>query len=158
MAQDRMEEQAVVQQESGPELLTLTSFYPDVSPRHLFAYWTQPALLQQWWPPEAEVNVRPGGAYCLSWPTRKWNLRGIYNVVEPGQRLTFTWKWGHEPDAPVREVAVAFEPVGDVGTQVTVTHGTYTNSSKDQDERDGHLEGWVYFLTRLHGAITEEQK
>ena len=36
MAEDRMEEQAIIQQESGPELLIVTSFYPDVSPRQLF--------------------------------------------------------------------------------------------------------------------------
>src|SRR6476646_7753076 len=76
MAEDRMEEQAVIQQESGPELLILTSFYPDVSPRQLFAYWTQPEFLQQWWPPEAEVDLRPGGAYRLSWPSMEWTLRG----------------------------------------------------------------------------------
>lgn len=153
MAEDRMEEQAVIQQESGPELLIVTSFYPDVSPRQLFAYWTQPELLQQWWPPKAEVDVRPGAPYCLSWPSMEWNLRGTYNVVEPGQRLAFTWKWDHEPDTPMRKVEVTFEPVGDVGTQLTVTHGTYTNSSKDQEERDGHLEGWIYFLKRLHDAV-----
>ena len=43
--------------------------------------------------------------------------------------------------------------MGDIGTQLTVTHGTYTNSSKDQEERDGHLEGWIYFLKRLHDAV-----
>ena len=153
MAEDRMEEQAVIQQESGPELLILTSFYPDVSPRQLFAYWTQPEFLQQWWPPEAEVDLRPGGAYRLSWPSMEWTLRGTYTVVEPEQRLAFTWKWDHELETPVRKVEVSFEPVGDVGTQVTVTHGTYTNSSKDQEERDGHLEGWIYFLKRLHDAV-----
>lgn len=153
MAEDRMEEQAVVQQESGPGQLTVTSFYPDVSPRQLFAYWTQPKLLQQWWPTEAEVDPRPGGAYCLSWPSMEWNLRGTYSIVESEQRLAFTWKWDHELDIPVREVEVTFESVGDVGTQVTVTHGTYTNSSKDKEERDSHLEGWIYFLKRLHDAV-----
>jgi uncharacterized protein YndB with AHSA1/START domain len=83
----------------------------------------------------------------------EWNLRGTYSAVELGQRLAFTWKWDHEPNTPMRDVEVIFEPVGDVGTQVTVTHGTYTNSSKDQEERDGHLEGWIYFLKRLHDAV-----
>ena len=153
MAEDRTEEQAVIQQESEPDLLILTSFYPDVSPQQLFAYWTQPELLQQWWPTKAEVDVRPGGVYCLSWPAMEWNLRGTYSVVQAGQRLAFTWKWDHEPDTPMRTVEVTFEPVGDVGTQVTVTHGNYTNDSKDQEERDGHLEGWIYFLKRLHDAV-----
>lgn len=153
MAEDRMEEQAVIQQESGPELLILISFYPGVSPRQLFTYWTQHELLQQWWPPQADIDARPGGSYCLSWPSMQWNLRGTYSVVEPGQRLAFTWNWDHEPDTPTRKVEVTFEPVGDVGTQLTVTHCTYTNSSNDQEERDGHLEGWIYFLKRLHDAV-----
>jgi uncharacterized protein YndB with AHSA1/START domain len=153
MAEDRMEEQAVVQQESGPEKLIVTSFYPGASPALLFKYWTQPELLRQWWPPEADVDARPGGQYHLSWPSMEWNLRGTYTAFEPGRTLAFTWQWDHEPHTPGREVTVTFEPVGDVGTQLTVTHGAYTVSTKDQEERSGHLDGWIYFLTRLHDAL-----
>jgi hypothetical protein len=50
-------------------------------------------------------------------------------------------------------VQAAFEPVGDIGTQLTVTHRTYTDSKEDQEERNGHIEGWTYFLKRLHDAL-----
>ena len=153
MAEDRMEEQAVVQQESDPEKLIVTSFYPGASTALLFKYWTQPELLRQWWPPEAELDARLGGKYHLSWPAMDWNLRGTYTVFEPEKTLAFTWRWDHEPDTPTRDVTVTFEPIGDVGTQLTVTHGVYTASARDQEERSGHLDGWIYFLTRLHEAL-----
>jgi uncharacterized protein YndB with AHSA1/START domain len=153
MAEQAIAEQAIVQQTSGPEQLIVTSFYKRIAPAELFRHWTQPELLTQWWPAEAELEPRMGGRYCLSWPSMSWHLRGIYTEFEPGRKLAFTWKWDHEPATPERHVHVAFEPIGDIGTQLTITHGTYANSQQDQQEREGHLEGWTYFLRRLHDAV-----
>jgi uncharacterized protein YndB with AHSA1/START domain len=153
MAEEKLYEQAVVQQASKPGQVIVTTFYLGVPPGELFRHWTQPELLQQWWPTEAGVQARKGGTYRLSWPSMNWNLRGTCKVFEPGHRLGFTWRGDHEPDRPERDVQVAFEPVGDIGTQLTVTHRTYTDSKEDQEERNGHIEGWTYFLKRLHDAL-----
>ena len=153
MVEERMDEQAVVQQASGQEQLVVSTFYRGVGAHELFRYWTQPDLITQWWPQQAEIDGREGGEYHLSWPSMKWELRGTYTTLDVDRRLGFTWRWDHEPDMPTRNVEVRFEPVGDIGTQLTVTHGTYTESINDQEERQGHLEGWTYFLTRLHGAV-----
>jgi uncharacterized protein YndB with AHSA1/START domain len=153
MVEERRDEQAVVQQESDSEQLVVTTFYRNTSPHALFQHWTQPDLLQEWWPPQAELEAREGGEYHLLWPSMNWDLRGTYTAFEPGMRLAFTWRWDHEPDTPTRHVDIRFEPVGDIGTQLTVTHGMYTQSEKDQEERQGHLDGWTYFLTRLHSTL-----
>lgn len=153
MAQDRMEEQAVIQQESGPELLILTSFYPDVSPQQLSMYWARPELLQQWWPPEARVKAPWGEIYRFPWSSTEQYLPHGYSAFGSGASRGFSWMWDRESDRPERELKVILDPVGDIGTQVTVTQGPYTNSSKDQEERDGHLEVWIGCLMRLHDAV-----
>lgn len=123
------------------------------TPDELFRYWTDPELLTQWWPVEAEIDPREGGTYLASWPRMEWRLRGRYTAFEPGKRLTFTWNWDHEPDTPERQVDVLFEPSGD-GTQMTIIHGPYTDSPADQQERQGHLEGWQHFCSRLSDVVT----
>ena len=123
-----------------------------VTPDVLFRYWTEPELLTQWWPSAAELDLRAGGSYLLSWPQMGWNLRGSFTAVEPGQRLAFTWNWDHEPDLPERQVDVRFEPV-DAGTRLTITHGTYSDSDTDQQDRQSHLAGWQHFSTRLAEVV-----
>jgi|SRR5690348_4521929 len=83
----------VIQLPSGPEILLVEAAFPTTDPRTLFSYWTEPMLLERWWPQHAEVEPRVGGAYHLSWPQQNWQLRGRYTACEPGERLDFTWKW-----------------------------------------------------------------
>jgi uncharacterized protein YndB with AHSA1/START domain len=151
VTQDLTAEQYVTQLPTATDKLTVAALYERATPDEVFAYWTDPALLRQWWPEQADTDPRPAGAYHLAWPKMGWHLRGEYTAVEPGIRLAFTWRWEHEPDRPERTVEVLFDAVGDLGTQLTVTHGTYTEA--DREERDGHMEGWTYFLTRLRDAL-----
>ena len=154
MTHDLTAEQYVTQLPTAPDRLTVAALYERATPDDLSAYWTDPALLSQWWPDQADTDPRPGGTYHFAWPRMDWHLRGEYTAVEPGRLLAFTWRWDHEPDRPTRTVEVLFDPVGDLGTQLTVTHGTYAET--DREERDGHLEGWTYFLTRLRDALAQE--
>ena len=50
-------------------------------------------------------------------------------------------------------MTVEFAPLGDDGTELTVTHGRYTLAPADQEERQGHLEGWVAFLGKLRQVV-----
>ncbi len=135
---------------SDPDRLVLTGEFPQFSPQRLFEYWTHPVLLTLWWPPEADVEPQVGGAYHLAWPRQDWHLRGHYTVFGPGQALAFTWAWDHEPDTPQRTVTLAFVPMlGGGGTRLTITHGPYTDSARDQQDRQSHLEGWQAFCSQL---------
>jgi uncharacterized protein YndB with AHSA1/START domain len=132
--------------------LALTGAFLDFTALGLFAYWTRPDLLRQWWPPQAELEPRPGGAYRYWWPERGDSLRGVFTTFEPGRNLAFTWKWDHEPaDAPPRTVTVTFTPDQRDDERVTLTlrHAPYGDSQAEQDVRNGHLEGWTYFLGKL---------
>jgi uncharacterized protein YndB with AHSA1/START domain len=132
--------------------LTLTGEVLDFTPLGLFAYWTRPNLLRQWWPPQAEVEPRAGGAYHYWWPERNDHLRGVFTVFEPGRRLAFTWRWDHEPpEAPTRTVTVSFAPDtrDDERVALTLRHEPYGETQAEQDARKGHLEGWTHFLGKL---------
>ena len=139
---------AITELASDSSRLILTVAFPKLSPEELFAYFTEPDLLQLWWPPRAEVEPRLAGIYHLSWPDRDWHLRGEFTRFEPVQRLGFTWRWDHAPELPTRQVDLLVEAAG-VGSRLTITHGIYDESQRDQDDRQSHLDGWIYFLDQL---------
>lgn len=146
---------AATQRPSGSETLIVEADFPTADPQTLFAFWTDPALLQQWWPQQAEVEPYVGGAYCLSWPQQGWRLRGRYTVFESGARLGFTWKWDHDPEeADAKVVTVAFAPLAPQGMRIHLSHGPYPETPDEQELRvEHHLAGWLHFLPRLQSLL-----
>jgi uncharacterized protein YndB with AHSA1/START domain len=145
----------LTQESSDSTTLILTSSIP-ASPAAVFAAWTLPAQIVRWWPQTAEIDLRVGGAYHFGWPAISQHLRGIYQVVEPGAALTFTWHWDDEVEegnAP-RVVALIFTSHGG-GTRMTLTHGPYADTPEDQNIRtEHHLAGWQHFLPKLTAIFT----
>ncbi|HLG64653.1 MAG TPA: SRPBCC domain-containing protein [Ktedonosporobacter sp.] len=146
---------AAIQQPSDLDILQVEADFPSTEPATLFAYWTEPALLQQWWPPEAEIQPEAGGAYHLSWPGRNWHLRGRYTHFEPAKRLGFTWRWDHDPqEMRTREVTLVLEPLTGGGTRLRLTHKPYDHTPEEQEVRiEQHLTGWMHFLACLQQAV-----
>jgi uncharacterized protein YndB with AHSA1/START domain len=122
------------------------------TPERLFAAWTRPEQLMQWWGPEgvtctaAEVDLKVGGAYRIAnrFPdgTLLW-ITGNFEVIEPPHRLVYTWSTGMEPGASER-VTVRFAAHGDA-TEVSVTH----ERIRDAALRDMHEKGWLGCLAGL---------
>lgn len=139
---------AISQIDCDNNRLKLRANCPQFSPRSLFDHFTVPELLTRWWPQAAVTEPWSGGSYRLSWPAMDWVLYGEYTQFDPGERLSFTWLWEHEPDLPMRLVEIVFEPEGD-GSRLTLTHGTYSDNERDQEDRQSHLDGWTHFLGQL---------
>jgi len=132
--------------------LVLQGMFEDFTPSELFAMWVVPDFLMRWWPEVAEVRSGLGGHYKFSWPGHNWVLEGDYVKWEPGERLTFTWKWNFDPaDLPEMEVDVAFAPYGEHGSMLTITHSPYGDSAADETAKAEHREGWMHFCMRLAG-------
>ena len=122
------------------------------TPERLFAAWTQPERLKQWWGPEgvqcidAVVDLRVGGRYRIGnrLPDGKvlW-IVGEYSVVEPPQKLVYSWQIEPESHAP-EMVTVRFEP-REGGTEVVVIH----ESIPDVSTRNQHQYGWKGCLAGL---------
>jgi uncharacterized protein YndB with AHSA1/START domain len=122
------------------------------TPERLFAAWTEPEQLRQWWGPEgvvcvaAEVELRPGGHYRIGnqLPDQKvlW-IVGKFEVVEPPRRLTYTWRLEGISETAER-VTVRFEAQGEA-TEVIVMHERIPS----RELRDQHQHGWQGCLDGL---------
>lgn len=139
--------------------LIIETVFPDTNTEKVFNYWTQPALLQKWWPQEAEIEPQNGGQYHLSWPKMNWHLRGHYTCFEPGKRLTFTWFWDHDVEGSYETVVdVTLEGTPDGETRMLLTHGPYAETPEEQNLRlEHHLAGWLHFLPRLQECVQADR-
>ena len=146
---------ALTQLPSGWETLLVEADFPGVFPQVLFCYWTEPALLERWWPQRAEIEPSVGGRYHLSWPGMNWHLRGSYTSFEAGKHLAFTWRWDSDEQEPgERIVELTFEPLPGDSTRLLLTHGPYEDTPAEQELRlEHHLAGWQHFLARLQQLL-----
>ena len=124
---------------------------PDV----LFAFWTEPAKLLTWWGPEGyeaavhSLDTKPGGRWRITLRRSDTGVRavsGVYRIVEPPRRLSFTWAWedasgtrGHET-----EVTVTFEATPG-GTRLVLLQQRFESTQA----RDNHGRGWSASFDRI---------
>jgi uncharacterized protein YndB with AHSA1/START domain len=143
-------------------------------PERVYAAWTQPDLLRQWFAPRpwttpvAELDVRPGGSqrFVLRSPEgEEFPHRGVYLEVVPNARLVYTsafteaWVPCEEP-APgtchfLMAVILTFEPE-DGGRQTRYTARVRHWSPADcrRHAEMGFHEGWGQCADQL-GALVE---
>ncbi len=99
-------------------------------------------------PTEAlEINATVGGIYKLIMPG-DFCMTGHFSVVEPNNRLIYSWQW--QGDDEVTEVEVLFAPAS-AQTHVQLLHrGFNTDDSKQR-----HLDGWHSYLDGFERLIAE---
>jgi uncharacterized protein YndB with AHSA1/START domain len=129
------------------------------SPEDLFELWTDPTEMVKWWAPEGYdcsvdcLELTPAGRWrILMWKpgSDRVALGGVYRVIDPPERLSFTWAWEDSEGAPGHEteVSVSFHAVPG-GTRLVLTQQTFDSTQT----RDRHRLGWSAAfdrLTRLH--------
>jgi uncharacterized protein YndB with AHSA1/START domain len=114
---------------------------PDV----VFAYFVDPDLYCRWKGSSAELDARPGGLYRVLMPSGD-RVRGEYLVVEPPNRVVFTWGFEGSRELPPGSstVEITLHADGD-GTIVRLRHDRLpTDVSREQ-----HTVGWRHYLERL---------
>jgi uncharacterized protein YndB with AHSA1/START domain len=117
-------------------------------PEIVFAYFTDPARMVEWFGMQATLDPRPGGACRIQTATGAVMV-GSYVEVEPPRRVVFTW--GFEPalfatPAESTTVEVTLTPDGD-GTVLHLAHGGIA-----ADAEAFHRAGWAHYLARLADA------
>ena len=130
----------------------VTRLVIDASPEVLFAAWTEPQQLSQWWGPEnvectdVEMDLRVGGAYRIAnrMPdgSTLW-ITGVFEIIERSHRLRFSWRIEAQA-TDLEQVTVTFEPHGE-RTEVVVVHERIRNAA----DRAGHERGWAGCLAGL---------
>jgi uncharacterized protein YndB with AHSA1/START domain len=135
---------------SSRDLAVLVGDFPDFTPEDLFAHFTLPDKLTQWWPEQAEVDLRVGGRYRMLWPNPDWTIQGEYTAVESPRHLGFTWQG--DPDAgEASQVDLWIDRLED-GCRLAVWHRGFA----DETERRQLCEGWIHFGMRLAGVATPD--
>ena len=124
----------------------------NAAPEKVYAAWTQPAQIAQWFGPDAggvqraETDLRAGGSFTIAFNTEdgeEHQVNGVYREVVRNKKLVFTWAWRSTPE---REslVTVLIEPDGG-GSLLTLTHEQFF----DEAARDRHSHGWTGSLDKL---------
>lgn len=123
------------------------------SPATVWSFWTDAALLCEWWGSVAEVEPRPGGIFRVTMNDGGPVMMGEYLELEPHSRLVFSFGW--EPSA----MGVGIPPCS---TQVEVTltaDGEDTelllrHSNLPVAHVTDHAKGWQLFVgQRLPEAV-----
>ncbi|WP_341896465.1 SRPBCC domain-containing protein [Ferrovibrio terrae] len=123
-------------------------------PEKVFAAWTQPQLMRQWFAPahaatlEVDCDLRIGGRYRVLMHVeddgRDHEASGVYREIVPHERLVFTWTWLNRPEEGETLVTLHFRP-DDGHTLFTLTHERFAS----EQLRDEHSNGWSGALDKL---------
>lgn len=136
----------------------------EASRQQVFAAWTKPDLLKQWFRPGhgfsvplAEVDLRVGGKYRLGMlPPDEEEIiavSGEYKEIKPPEKLVFTWAWeSDDPETEETLVTVEFFDLGDK-TEVVLTHERFSHP----DVRDQHVAGWEACFTGLIDFFNQKE-
>jgi uncharacterized protein YndB with AHSA1/START domain len=117
----------------------------------VFAAWTKPELLQQWWGPAgvrcvaAEIDLRAGGGYRIGNELPDGSvlwISGEFELVDAPEQLVYSWCIGDEPPS---RVSIRFVPLAEHSTEVVIDHDRIASTTA----RDGHEQGWVGCLDGL---------
>jgi len=138
----------------------------DAPPEKLYAAWTQPELLKQWFAPlpyttpVVDVDVRPGGKCLVVMKSPEGNeipCPGIYLEVVPNRKLVSTdaYTEGWVPsEKPFMTLIVTFEPE-DGKTRYTALVRHWSVADREAHENMGFHQGWGICADQLTALVTK---
>jgi uncharacterized protein YndB with AHSA1/START domain len=113
------------------------------SPDVVFPYFTDAALLTKWMGQWADLQPVPGGLFAVD--VNGAPIRGKFVVVDPPNRIVFTWGTAGSREIPPGSTTVEVTFAADkLGTLVQLAH-----RDLPAEESSKHLAGWRFFLSVL---------
>lgn len=122
--------------------------------------WTNAHAIAQWLAPEEryaitvyKMDVQPGGAYRIGMKLEEKNIEhivgGIYEVIQPLEKLVFSWQWEQDKDnAGNTKVTVELKDAGGK-TEMILTHERFSTEFASSE----HTKGWNGCFDRLAGFV-----
>lgn len=138
--------------------LTLRRWF-NASPAKVWAAWTDPTRLAQWWGPGTpedmrvvELDVRVGGRFHVGFDFQgeRHDVHGEYREVVRDEKLVFSWFWKSTAER-VSQVTVKTRADGD-GCMLTLIH----EQLYDEAARLGHTRGWTASLNKMERLFVRE--
>jgi uncharacterized protein YndB with AHSA1/START domain len=116
------------------------------SPEIVWSFLVEEDKVVKWEAGAAAFDLRPGGAMRLDIHPGQNIALGEFRVVQPFERLAFTWGWQDDDGLPPGStlVDITLTPDGDE-TVVRLEHTELPTEEAAQQ----HGEGWEYYLGRL---------
>jgi uncharacterized protein YndB with AHSA1/START domain len=114
----------------------------------VFEFLVDPVRIVRWMG-EATIDPQPGGIFRIAYRSGDVARGEVVEVTAP-ERFVISWGWeaaGDPPPPGASRVELELVEDGD-GTLVRVRH-----SGLAPEARDGHGEGWDWFLPRLQQAV-----
>jgi uncharacterized protein YndB with AHSA1/START domain len=140
-----------------PALTLKVSRVFDAPRARVFAAWTREEAVKAWFAPgnahvaDARIDLRVGGTYRIHMRAadgKDWIASGTYREIRAPERLVFTWRWAHEPDAA--DMLVSLELIDRGGrTEVILTH----ENLPSEESRQAHEQGWIGCLAKLPSVL-----
>jgi uncharacterized protein YndB with AHSA1/START domain len=130
----------------------------NVARARVFAAWTRPEIMAQWfrpvdtWTVRVEADLRVGGRYRLEMRDESGGIHeqfGEYRLIEPVSQLAFTWSC---PDLRVSDslVTIRLESIGEA-TEFELTH---SDLPPDAAVRQAHEDGWIGCLGQFERFLS----
>jgi uncharacterized protein YndB with AHSA1/START domain len=119
----------------------------------VFALWTEPDQLVQWWPEAATFEPRVGGDVLFHFP--QGSVSGKVTRFDPPRALGFTWIRSDFPEYPT-QVDVSITDLGDGRSRVELVHSGWDALPEDYVEqwKPIHDAGWQHFLGLLDDLVS----
>lgn len=128
------------------------TFYYAVPPERVYSALTEPDELVRWFADKADIVLKKGGAFRLTWSTG-YSMRGKVKSAEPGKKLQVAWVDRLDRGKALEtEARFAFAKRGR-GTQLTVTHRGFKSGKKWVALYGGIQSGWAYYLANLRSVL-----
>ena len=133
----------------------------DVPRDQLFAGWTQPDLIVQWFTPApwktiaAEIDLRPGGSSKTTMQSpegENFPNEGVFLEVVPNEKLVFTdaYTAGWEPNPnPFFTAILTWETLPSGKTRYTARAVHWTKESCEKHAAMGFIDGWSKAFDQL---------
>ena len=146
------------------EPVVLTSRFVKAPPALVFAAWTTPEHLRNWWGPRhlelvgCDVDLRVGGTWRFvsrAPDGQEFAFHGEYLEIDPPHRLVATWCWEGMPDDVAIET-LTLEAV-DGGTMVRGEARHSSVAARDQHVENGMEGGMTETYERLDELVARVQ-
>ena len=111
---------------------------------------TDPDRVTEWFTDVSPVGA-PGDPYRIEFGDS--SVEGVIVDVRPRSRLAYTWRWeGTDADEQTL-VSWTVEPLSGGGSRISLEHGGWPATTRDDTSRDDHAGYWQVYLEDLAALL-----